>query len=34
MLSICYGLSGVRPDKFTTAHDQQRYLANYQRKQN
>jgi uncharacterized protein (TIGR03067 family) len=31
-LSICYGLSGTRPDKFTTAKDQQRYLANYQRK--
>ena len=31
-LSICYGLSGVRPDKFSTAQDQQRYLANYQRK--
>ena len=32
MLSVCYGLSGTRPDKFTTARDQQRYLANYQRK--
>ena len=33
-LSICYGLSGTRPDKFVTAQDQQRYLANYQRKEN
>lgn len=32
-LSICYGLSGTRPDKFTTGKDQQRYLANYQRKE-
>ena len=31
-LSICYGLSGVRPDKFSTGKDQQRYLANYRRK--
>lgn len=31
-LSICYGLGGTRPDKFTTAQDQQRYLANYVRK--
>ena len=33
MLSICYGLSGVRPDKFSTGKDQQRYLANYRRKE-
>ena len=32
ILSVCYGLSGTRPDKFKTAQDQQRYLANYQRK--
>jgi uncharacterized protein (TIGR03067 family) len=31
-LSICYGLSGTRPDNFSTAKDQQRYLANYRRK--
>ena len=31
-LSICYGLGGTRPDRFSTAKDQQRYLANYQRK--
>ena len=33
MLSICYGLSGTRPEKFTTAKGQQLYLANYQRKE-
>ena len=32
VLSICYGLGGTRPDKFSTAKDQQRYLANYHRK--
>ena len=31
-LSICYGLSGERPPKFTTAAGQQRYLVNYHRK--
>jgi uncharacterized protein (TIGR03067 family) len=31
-LLICYGISGTRPDKFSTAKDQQRYLAHYQRK--
>jgi uncharacterized protein (TIGR03067 family) len=31
-LSICYGLGGTRPDKFATAQDQQRYLANYERR--
>ena len=31
-LSVCYGLGGVRPDKFSTGKDQQRYLANYRRK--
>jgi uncharacterized protein (TIGR03067 family) len=31
-LWICYGLGGTRPDKFTTAKDQQRYFAHYQRK--
>ncbi len=32
-LSICYGLGGERPAKFTTSSGQQRYLVNYQRKQ-
>lgn len=32
-LSICYGLGGTRPDRFSTAKDQQRYLANYRRKE-
>jgi len=31
-LSICYGLSGVRPGKFSTGKDQQIYLVNYHRK--
>lgn len=31
-LSICYGLGGERPTKFTTSSGQQRYLVNYQRK--
>lgn len=30
-LRICYGLAGVRPADFTTAPDQQRYLATYRR---
>lgn len=30
-LSICYGLSGTRPEKFATAKGQQLYLVNYQR---
>jgi hypothetical protein len=33
VLSICYGLGGIRPDRFKTAKEQQRYLANYQRKE-
>jgi uncharacterized protein (TIGR03067 family) len=33
LLSVCYGLSGIRPDQFKTAKDQQRYLAKYQRKE-
>ena len=32
-LSICYGLSGERPAKFTTTSGQQLYLVNYQRKE-
>lgn len=32
MLSICYGLGGVRPKKFDTRGGGQLYLANYQRK--
>jgi uncharacterized protein (TIGR03067 family) len=32
VLSICYGLSGERPRKFSTAGGRQLYLANYQRK--
>ena len=32
-LSICYGLSGTRPEKFATAKGQQLYLVNYQRKE-
>ena len=32
-LSICYGLSGERPTKFTTAAGQQLYLVNYERKE-
>jgi uncharacterized protein (TIGR03067 family) len=31
-LSICYGLGGGRPKKFTTSSGQQLYLVNYQRK--
>ena len=31
-LSICYGLSGTRPKKFSTATGQQLYLVNYRRK--
>jgi uncharacterized protein (TIGR03067 family) len=31
-LSICYGLDGVRPRKFTTRGGTQLYLVNYQRK--
>jgi len=31
-LSICYGLSGERPEKFATASGQQLYLVNYHRK--
>ena len=31
-LSICYGLSGVRPEKFHTGTDPELYLVNYQRK--
>ena len=31
-LSICYGLGGTRPKKFTTQGGEQLYLANYQRK--
>jgi uncharacterized protein (TIGR03067 family) len=31
-LSICYGLGGVRPKKFTTQGGTQLYLANYHRK--
>jgi len=33
MLSVCYGLSGTRPEKFSTAAGQQLYLVNYQRKE-
>ena len=33
MLSICYGLSGARPEKFATAAGQQLYLVNYRRKE-
>jgi uncharacterized protein (TIGR03067 family) len=33
-LSICYGLSGTRPAKFTSTEGSQIYLANYQRKEN
>jgi len=32
MLSICYGLDGIRPKKFATQGCTQVYLANYQRK--
>ncbi len=32
-LSICYGLAGTRPEKFTTANGTQLYLVNYQRKE-
>ena len=32
-LSICYGLGGTRPPSFATGKGQQRYLANYRRKQ-
>lgn len=31
-LSICYGLGGVRPEKFHTGKDSDLYLVNYQRK--
>lgn len=31
-LSICYGLGGTRPQKFSTQGGGQLYLANYQRK--
>lgn len=31
-LSICYGLSGTRPEKFSTGKDPQLYLVNYTRK--
>ena len=31
-LSICYGLGGARPGKFSTASGTQRYLVNYRRK--
>jgi uncharacterized protein (TIGR03067 family) len=31
-LSICYGLGGVRPEKFHTGQDPELYLVNYQRK--
>jgi uncharacterized protein (TIGR03067 family) len=31
-LSICYGLAGTRPAKFTTRGATQLYLVNYQRK--
>ena len=30
-LSICYGLGGVRPEKFHTGQDPELYLVNYQR---
>lgn len=33
LLSICYGLNGVRPTAFTTQGDPQRYLVNYRRKE-
>jgi uncharacterized protein (TIGR03067 family) len=32
-LSICYGLGGARPKKFTTQGGEQLYLVNYQRKE-
>ena len=32
-LRICYGLNGVEPADFTTAKDQQRYLATYRRRE-
>jgi len=32
VLTICYGLGGVRPKKFATATGAQLYLVNYQRK--
>ncbi len=31
-LSICYGLGGVRPEKFHTSQDPELYLVNYTRK--
>ena len=31
-LSICYGLGGIRPKKFTTQGGEQLYLVNYTRK--
>lgn len=31
-LSICYGLAGLRPEKFATGTDPQLYLVNYTRK--
>lgn len=30
-LRVCYGLNGIEPTDFTTAKDQQRYLATYRR---
>jgi uncharacterized protein (TIGR03067 family) len=32
-LSICYGLGGTRPEKFSTGNDADLYLVNYQRKE-
>ena len=32
VLTICYGLGGARPRKFTTGSGTQLYLVNYQRK--
>lgn len=32
ILSICYGLGGTRPAKFSTGQDPELYLVNYQRK--
>ena len=32
VLSICYGLGGVRPQKFATQDGPQLYFANYRRK--
>jgi len=33
MLSVCYGLGGVRPDKLATGGNPQLYLVNYRRKE-